>query len=143
MQFIIEALFIIFISLIFVAIDLNNYSGKCIVNLDKPKKIQALIIIISHHLIATLGNFGWLFSSKIILLLFCVTIISIIIHWIVNGNKCLATQKLNRLCDFPDEHYFPDFFYIIGLKKYDFWNKWGYYMFYIIVLLIGFYKLMV
>ena len=114
MQFIIEALFIIFISLIFVAIDLNNYSGKCMVNLDKQKKSQAFTIIISHHIIATLVNFGWLFSSKIILILFCVSVVSIMIHWMVNGNKCLATQKLNQLCDFPDDHYFPDFFYIIG-----------------------------
>jgi hypothetical protein len=142
MQFIIELLFLIFISLIFVAIDLNNYSGKCIINLDKQKKIQAFTIIISHHLLATLGNFGWLFSSKIILILFCVTIISIIIHWLLNGNKCLATQKLNQLCDFPDTHYFPDFFYIIGLKKYDFWNNWGgSYVFYLVILLIGIYKL--
>lgn len=141
MQFIIEALFLIFISLIFVAIDLNNYSGKCMINLDKQKKQHALTIIISHHLIATLANFGWLFSSKVILILFCVTIVSIIIHWMVNGNKCLATQKLNRLCDFPDTHYFPDFFYIIGLKKYNFWNNWGSYLFYIVVLLIGIYKL--
>jgi hypothetical protein len=141
MQFIIEALYIIFISLIFVAIDLNNYSGKCIFNLDMNKKKQAMTIIISHHILATLANFGWLFSSKIILILFCVTIISIIVHWFLNGNKCLATQKLNRLCDFPDDHYFPDFFYIIGLKKYDFWNNWGSYAFYIITLLIGIYKL--
>ena len=141
MRFIIEALFLIFISLIFVAIDLNNYSGKCMINLDKQKKRQALIIIISHHIIATLANFGWLFSSNVILILFCVTIVSIIIHWMVNGNKCLATQKLNQLCDFPDDHYFPDFFYIIGLKKFDFWNNWGSYLFYIVVLLIGIYKL--
>ena len=143
MKFIIEVLILIFISLIFVAIDLNNYSGKCMVNLDKPKKTEAFIIIITHHFIATLANFGWLCSSKIILILFCVSIVSVLIHWMVNGNKCLATQKLNKLCDFPDSHYFPEFFYIIGLKKYDFWNNWGYYVFYIIVLCIGLYKLFI
>ena len=89
MQFIIEALFLIFISLIFVAIDLNNYSGECMIKLDKQKKRQAFTIIISHHIIATLANFGWLFSSKIILILFCVSIVSILIHWMVNGNKMI------------------------------------------------------
>jgi hypothetical protein len=143
MQFIIEALYIIFISLIFVAIDLNNYSGKCMINLDMDKKKQAMTIIIFHHIGATLANFGWLFSSKIILILFCVSIISIIIHWLSNGNKCLATQKLNNLCDFPNDHYFPDFLYIIGLKKYDFWNKWGSFVYYIIILFIGIYKLFI
>ena len=141
MQFIIEALYIIFISLIFVAIDLNNYSGKCIVNLDMDNKKQAMTIIISHHILATLSNFGWLFNSKIILILFCVTNISIIIHWMSNDNKCLATQKLNKLCGFPNDHYFPDFFYIIGLKKYDFWNNWVSYIYYIIILFIAIYKL--
>ena len=143
MQFIIEGLYIIFISLIFVAIDLNNYSGKCIVNLDMEKKKKAMTIIISHHILATLSNFGWLFNSKITLILFCVTNILIIIHWISNKNKCLATQKLNKLCGFPDDHSFPEFFYIIGLKKYDFWNNWLAYIYYITILLIAIYKLFI
>ena len=143
MLFIIEALYIIFISLIFVAIDLNNFSGKCIVNLDMDNKKKAMTIIFIHHLIASVAIFGCLFSSKIILILFCITSFLIIFHWITNSNKCFLTQKINKLCDFSNYQYFPDFFYIIGLKKYDFWNKWGYFVFYISVFFIGIYKLFI
>ena len=143
MQFIIEALYIIIISLIFVAIDLNNYSGKCIVNLDMDNKKQAMTIIFIHHLIATLAIFGCLFSSKIILTLFCITIILIITIGLINGRKCFLTIKINKLCYFKNYNYFPDFFYLIGMKKFDFWNKWGYNVFYISVFFIGIYKLFI
>ena len=43
MKFIIEFLCIILISMIFASIDLNNYSGECIINLENPQKIYAFI----------------------------------------------------------------------------------------------------
>ena len=140
-KFIIESLYFILVSLIFTSIDLNNYSGQCIYKLKKPKKTQALFLITAHHILGTIANFGWLATSKIFLSIFIIINISIIIHWITNKNRCKTTQKLNKICGFPEDKWFPDFFYIIGLKKYNFWNKWASYLFYSFTMLYAIYKL--
>lgn len=140
-KFTIELLYFILVSLIFTSIDLNNYSGKCIYDLKQPTKTKALFIIMGHHLLATISNFGWLATSKIFLSLFITLNIIIIIHWFTNQNKCTATEHLNKICGFPEDHLFPDFFFIIGLKKYNFWNKWASYVYYICAVIYSFYKL--
>lgn len=140
-KFIVQFLYIILVSLIFTSIDLNIYSGDCIKSLQQPNKSKAFFIIIGHHIIGTIANFGWLATSKIILILFIITNMSIIIHWVSNQNKCLATQYLNKLCGKPEDHLFPDFFFIIGLKKYNFWNKWASYLYYILTMFYAIFKL--
>lgn len=140
-KFITQFLYFILVSLIFTSIDLNIYSGNCIKTLKQPNKTKALFIIMGHHIIGTIANFGWLSTSKIFLSLFiCINII-IIIHWFTNNNKCLATEYLNQLCGKPNDHLFPDFFFIIGLKKYNFWNNWASYLYYILTLLYAAYKI--
>lgn len=143
MKFIIEFLCIILISMIFVSIDLNNYSGECIINLENPQKISAFFLIVIHHIIVTIANFGWLCYSKPMLLLFLITIITIIIIALVNQNRCYITERVNKFCNLPDRHFFNDFFYIIGLKKYDFWNNYGYHIFYSFALLYAVYKIFI
>jgi len=143
MKFIIEFLCIILISMIFVSIDLNNYNGKCIINLENPQKIYAFFIIIIHHIIGTIANIGWIFYSKVILIIFIIIVIIVSIHWMLNGNKCFITQRLNKFCYLPDDHRFPDFFYIIGLKYYDFWNNWACYLFYFFALIYAVYKIFI
>ena len=139
MKFIIEFLCIILISMIFVSIDLNNYSGECIINLENPQKISAFFLIVIHHIIATTANFGWLCYSKPMLLLFLITIITIMIIGFVNQG-CFITRKVNKYCNLPDRHFFNDFFYIIGLKKHDYWLSYGHYIFYSLITIFAIYK---
>ena len=140
MKFIVEFLCIILISMIFSSIDFNNYSGECIINLENPQKIYAFFLIIIHHIIGTIANFGWLFYSKPMLLLFFITMIIIIIIALVNNNRCYITQKINKFCNLPDRYGFNDFFYIIGLKKYDYWKNYGRYIFYSLTITFAIYK---
>ena len=141
MSFIYNVAVIILFSLIFNAIDLNYNSGECILKLKNPEKTRAFFLIFAHHILAVLSNFGWLSNNRAILLLFVIINAIIIIHWLTNKNKCMVTTRLNKICGKSPNHLFPDFFYIIGLKNFDFWNNWASYIYYVGLTLFAVFKL--
>lgn len=140
-KFITQSLILILFTLIFSAIDINNFTGNCLLSLPKSTKFKLFFIIIAHHLLATVANFAWLCTSKIILSIFIIVNAGILIHWLMNRNKCLATQTINKACGFPETRLFPDFFYILGFKQYNWWNNIVSYIYYFVTLIIGLLKL--
>jgi len=138
-NFLFNCIIFLYLSLIFTAIDIEKVSSSCIKKVQN--KLQVVMIIFGHHIIATILNFGFFSNNKLFLSLFCLGHIIVICHWIFNKNKCFITQNLNNLCDFPQERLFPEFFGLIGFKKHNWWNNWGNYLYYVIVFLIGIYKI--
>lgn len=136
-----QSLYIILLSLIFSSIDLSFFTNKCIENLKQPSKIRTTAFIMFHHLLATIANFAWLSTSKIILVIFILLSLIIFIHWLINKNKCTVTEKINKVCGFPNDRLFPDFFYIIGFKKFKIWNNYGSYIYVVLAVIISIYKL--
>lgn len=138
-NFIFNWIIFIYVSIIFTAIDIQYYSGECVKRVEYKLKVVMTIFI--HHIIGTVLNFGFLSNNKLFLSFFCLGNIIVILHWIFNKNRCFITQNLNKLCDFPKERLFPEFFGIIGLKKYNWWNQWGNILYNVIVFFIALYKI--
>jgi len=139
LDFIKNIYIIIILSTILCAIDLQYISNECLQNIEN--KVYPVLLILGHHFIATFLNFGFLFNNKIFLTLFIIGHIITIIHWLTNRNKCFITLDLNKICNYPKDRLFPDFFWMIGLKKYNWWNQWGSYIFYILTVFIAFFKI--
>jgi hypothetical protein len=84
-----------------------------------------------HHLVNIFSQFGWL-SSNIYVLYFYLTVpLIVLIHWKTNENRCIWTQRTNKMCDIP-EGYFRDWMGLIGIKK----QTW-YDTFHISLLVVG------
>jgi len=60
---------------------------------------------------------------------YLLTPIIVIVHWVTNDNKCILTQIHNKLCDRNENKEFNDLFNIVGLKKYNWWNQWGHFVY--------------
>ena len=106
---------------------------------DNQKCNNGNIILWSHHSLNIFANFGWLSNNKYILLIYLFAPIITIIHWLTNNNKCFLTEMHNSICK-NDNKMFNDLFNIIGLKKLEWWNKWGHYLYLIIAWFITIHK---
>ena len=99
------------------------------------------LILYLHHLLNIFANFGWLSNTKSILIVYLIAPVVCLLHWYTNNNLCYFTQKYNDVCNLSKDATFNDFFNIIGLKKYQWWMKYGHHIYLVICLCIAFVKL--
>jgi hypothetical protein len=92
----------------------------------KTKQMGLHLFLYFHHVVALFLYFGWLSSSKTILILYAFTIFIIILHWFTNDQKCIITQIVNYYCGLPDAEGFHDIFYFLGMKQQDWFNSFIY-----------------
>lgn len=112
-------LFILFIN---IACDmLSKKTSQCYTTSPNRTKIISLLIL--HHIINVFVNFGWLFYSPILLVLYIISIPVMYIHWYLNNNTCKVTTDMNKMCGWDEHTYFNDIFNILGFKKYENWDK--------------------
>ena len=69
-----------------------------------------------HHLINIFSQFGWLSSNIYVLYVYLTVPIVVLIHWKTNQNRCVLTERTNKMCDIPDG-YFRDWMELVGIKK--------------------------
>lgn len=86
-------------------LDINTKYKKCI-----QKEPKVIFSICLHRLISVFMYFGWIFNSKIVLLIYIFTILCLFIHWVSNDWKCILTQYENKKCGF-DKNQNYDFVY--------------------------------
>ena len=99
---------------------ISNKTYKCYST--SPKRIQIIILLILHHIFNIFANFGWLFYSHTLLILYVISIPTMYLHWYINNNKCRVTSIINNMCGWEDKTYFNDMFNMLGLKKYESWD---------------------
>jgi hypothetical protein len=109
--------------------------------LDKNRCKTMDGVLYIHNLISAFGNLGWLSCDMVTLMVYIFTLLMMVILWMVNHNLCFLTEWHNRLCGRPRSSLYFDIFYIVGLKKYKFWNDWGHYVFAVSTFAYAVYKL--
>ena len=78
----------------------NETTKKCISNNPLYKdKIKIILIIVLHHLYSTFLIYGWILSSKWMLLLYIIINIITFISWYFNNGLCRITVLQNQLCN--------------------------------------------
>jgi hypothetical protein len=65
------------------------------------------------------SQFGWLSSNIYVLYVYLTVPIVVLIHWKTNQNRCVLTERTNKMCDISDG-YFRDWIELVGIKK----QKW-------------------
>lgn len=86
-----------FFSIISVYTDLRENLSKC-----KNKNFLPLFLHAIHHFTYTLLHVVFLFENKYLLIAGLIFLISTVLHWGSNKNKCFITQLYNRNCDFEE-----------------------------------------
>lgn len=130
-------LFILCINIVFDM--LSKKTSQCYTT--SPRRIKIIGLILLHHIINIFVNFGWLFYSPILLILYIISIPVMYIHWYLNNNKCKVTSQMNNMCSWDEHTYFNDIFNMLGFKKYENWDKIYHNVFIGIGLSIAIYKL--
>jgi len=126
------------IILLEIILDFANYETSQCIN-HNPKAGYLLII---HHITSCFLLYGWLFSSKFLLLIHILVVVLTIIYWKSNGDRCDMTLYVNEICEWPPEKPFHDLLDMIGLKQKPMWNELGHYLFIIAGGIISFWKLL-
>lgn len=78
----------------------TKQTKKCIS--DNPlykDKIKIILIIVLHHLYSSFLIYGWILSSKWMLLLYIIINIITFISWYFNNGLCGITVLQNQLCN--------------------------------------------
>lgn len=115
--------FIIILSLGLFVID--YLTNPCTKILNKYNLIQRWFIYIywfTHHLLANLLYFGFLFEKKELLIGYLILILLTVIHWQTNNEKCILTEVLNIICEINRNEVFKDIFYWFGIKELKYGN---------------------
>jgi hypothetical protein len=98
----------IFISVYFIQYLWDRLTTTCI-----TKKGEVLLIL--HHIMSVyLLIGGFIFNPKYHLL----SLIIIMIHWLINKNKCLITDWTNHYCGYDNEKPFQDIITKLKLREY-------------------------
>jgi hypothetical protein len=94
---------------------LDVFQNECISRL-KGKKLLGLSNLAIHHIISIFANFGWLYNNKKILISNLILILSILLGWMTNDNKCFISDEFNKLCGYEHYELFHDLFYYFDIK---------------------------
>ena len=89
---------LIFFSIISVYTDLRENLSKC-----KNKQVFTLFLHGIHHFTYTLLHVFFLFENKYILIAGLVILMSTVLHWSSNKNKCFLTQHYNDVCQLDND----------------------------------------
>ncbi len=106
----------------------------------KNGTFKSSILLFIHHLLNIFANFGWATTSIPVLYFYLCAPVITALHWATNNGKCFLTQEYNRICGLPDDLPFNDMFNIIGLKRYNWWNNIGHYIYLGLALALALYK---
>lgn len=128
---IVELLILIIVAAIFFKLDHNGCNTE-----------YSDIVLYLHHFVNIFANFGWLSNNRYVLYIYLASPLIVALHWFTNDNKCVLTQLHNRLCHQHEDKMFDDIFNIIALKKYNWWNRWGHYLYLGIAMSIALYKIL-
>lgn len=86
---------LVFFSIISIYSDFRENLSKC-----KNKNFWPLVLHAVHHFTYTLLHVFFLFENKYILIAGLIILISTVLHWGTNKNKCFLTQYYNDVCQF-------------------------------------------
>jgi hypothetical protein len=128
--------FILLFVLAFISFIYDIQTNICFESHQSP---SLYLFLYFHHVVALFLYFGWLSSSKTILLIYAFTVFLIILHWFTNNQKCILTQIVNYNCGLPDNEGFHDIFYFLGMKKQTWFNPFIY-TYLVLFLIISLYK---
>jgi len=130
------------IIIVSIYLDLNDkQTVKCMDSITKQEKTKLVLVLIFHHVINIFANFGYLLSNRYLLYIYIFAPFIMFTYWWFNDDKCDVTVWANNICGWEDKKYFNDLFNIVGLKKTDWWPKWGHITYSIIGICIALYKL--
>jgi hypothetical protein len=76
-----------------------------------------------HHILNMFSQFGWLCQSKTLLYVYLIAPIIVLIHWRTNNNQCFLTERINSTCNLQDNEMFRDWWSLLGLKKYSWYDS--------------------
>jgi hypothetical protein len=134
---------IVFLFLLCINIGFDMMSKKTYQCYSKsPQRVKIISLLLAHHIVNVFVNFGWLFYSPILLILYIISIPVMYIHWYLNNNTCKITTDMNKMCGWGEDTYFNDIFNILGFKKYKNWDKIYHNVFIGLGISIAIYKLM-
>lgn len=134
----------IFVLIIIVSIYLDlkdKQTQKCMSQITKQQKAKLVGILVLHHILNIFANFGYLLSNRYLLSLYVFAPFAMIAYWGMNGDRCDITVWANDICGWEGDKYFNDLFNIVGLKKTDWWFKWGHKAYSVVGICIALYRL--
>lgn len=127
------------VALALAAFLLDIRTNDCIKN--KTYKSPSIFgVLFVHHLLNTFANFGWLLDNPLLLKLYIIAPVITLIHWSTNKNQCVVSQWANELCGEPENAYFRDLFYMIGLKDMKYYSQF-HYSYLVLSIILAIYKL--
>jgi hypothetical protein len=86
---------IILLSFIVTIIDISTDYSQCYKTCP-----NIFIILFLHAIIWIFTHFGCFYNNKKILILYLLCFIFLPIHWLLNNNRCIVTEYVNKICGF-------------------------------------------
>ena len=97
----------------------NKHYIKKWASLSFYDKLRLSILIVIHNIIFFIGYFTIIFIAlgiikrEIYVKLYLGLVVSVLIHWLTNNNRCILTQWHNRIIGISEDVGFRDFYAII------------------------------
>lgn len=106
------------------------------------RRLKVVVLIIVHHLLSTFLTFGWIMSSKIVIVAYLCSIFIVFGSWKLYNGLCYLTVMQNDMCGCNKK---KPFNHLLQLMKIDEnqSNKKYYYGIIIIGVIVSFLKLIV
>lgn len=86
---------IILLSIVITAIDMSTDYKECY-----DAHPHVFLILFFHALIWVFSYIGCFYNNKKILIIYLLSFIAIPIHWLMNNNRCIVTEYVNKTCGF-------------------------------------------
>ena len=118
----------------------KNDTIHCISNITGLYKIKIILLFIVHHLLSTFLIFGWIINSRIITILYLVSLVIVIGSWQIYDGLCYLTVMQNDMCGSNKKKPFNHFFQLMKIDENQ-KNKKYYYGILIIGITVSLYKL--
>jgi hypothetical protein len=118
----------------------KNDTIHCMSNITGLHKIKLILLFIVHHLLSTFLIFGWIINSRIITILYLVSLVIVIGSWQIYDGLCYLTVMQNDMCGSNKKKPFNHFFQLMKIDENQ-KNKKYYYGILIIGITVSLYKL--
>jgi len=114
----------------------------CIYDKTGLRRLKVIILIIGHHLLSTFLTFGWIMNSKIVIILYLLSIFIVFSSWKVYNGLCYFTVMQNDMCGCDKK---KPFNHLLQLMKFTETqkNKKYYYGIIILGIVVSVYKLII
>jgi hypothetical protein len=117
-------LLILIVTIISYIIDIKN--NNCKHNNDKVKQYAFYLFLLIHHFVAAILYLGWLSNNKSFLLFYLIFLSLVLTDWCIDDLKCILTEIINTYCGNDEREPFHDLFYLIGLKRTNYYSPFIY-----------------